>query len=318
MRFLSATGKVGRLTVTGADGPIDVLVDGASVMVAGAQMDDAAESVFELLRVTSGPFLFDDEHGMPDGLTAYPVDPVLDRAGQLRIEWDHVSTLIPSAHHPLALCDDLPEDSVTVNRDEWRLMRRLAAGGTVTDFSHEMGVSVVSATRRMATLVERGLAVVHDEVVVPAVELPVDVASSDELLADLDTAPIVSPSDMTLPAAPMEAPDMVQASLAAFFAQQEGGASASTIPESSFAEIEPTPLVMTWGTPAPDLVDQAVTTQTVATSDNAMDITPDAGVDATDITPDAGVDAMEMTPGSDVEEPEHRALLYRFLSSVRS
>ena len=166
---------------------------------------------------------------MPNGLNAFPVDPVLARAGQLSVEWERVSTLVPSVHHHLTLCPELAGESLTVTRDDWRLIRRLAAGGTAGDFSGHLDVSVVAATRRLAGLVERGIAVVEAPIE-PVVATPAQAAP-----AVVVTAPVaVTPPVATETFAPVEGDavpeggepvgepvENVHASLAAFFAQDE-------------------------------------------------------------------------------------------------
>lgn len=271
MRFLSSTGKVGRLTATGHDGPIEVVVEGPTVLVRGSEMDDAAESVFDLLRVTSGPFVFDDEAPIPNGLNAFPAEAVMARASQLTVEWDHISTLIPSAQHHMTLCEELPCESLSVSRDDWRLIRRLAAGGTASDFGSHLDVSVNAATRRMAGLVERGIAVVQepiDAVVAARITQPAGNAASEEAqVATVEPEP-VTPQP--------ESVDTVHASLAAFFAQDE-------------------------------------TSEVAAEPEFEVVAAPVAEV-ATEQSIGAVADAV----GDDADEPEQRALLYRFLSSVRS
>ncbi len=284
MRFLSSTGKVGRLTATGHDGPIEVVVDGPTVLVRGPEMDDAAESVFDLLRVTSGPFVFDDEAPIPNGLNAFPAESVLARASQLAVEWERVSTLIPSAQHHMTLCEELPGESLSVSRDDWRLIRRLAAGGTASDFSSHLDVSVNAATRRMAGLVERGIAVVQEPiaavVAAPIAQSAGDASSEEAQVASVEPEPtmaaVAAIDDEETVEPQIEPIGAVHAGLAAFFAQDEPS---NGVPEPEFDVVAPT--------------DE-------------------------EASPDQSIGSVAEAAGGDADEPEQRALLYRFLSSVRS
>jgi hypothetical protein len=313
MRFLASTGKTGRLTLQGENGLVSVCLRGEFVVVPGGELEDAADELFELLRVDQGPFTFDEQALPPGSSHEHPLEPSLALAGTLATEWKHVSVIIPHAAVRLDLGSHLPDGVISLDDHDWQLIRAVGNGASITDLAGRLGVRVVPATRRAARMVERGLFEVIEDAAPPAPvyepipdAAPMPVAEAEIPEVELDVADEVpelveevvmeAPVDEVLADAPSAEAEVVAEVVAEPAVEPVPEPAALAAAKASMWDDVDEPVAFT--KPAP--------------------VAPVAAAADTDAL--SALASIEAFPGNtdDLAEPEHRALLYRFLSSVRS
>lgn len=283
MRFLASAGKTGRLTLQGENGLVSVCLRGDFVIVPGGELEDAADELFELLRVEEGPFTF-DEQALPSGSAhEHPLEPSLALASTLTAEWKHVTALIPHASVRLDLGSHLPDGVISLDDHDWQLIRAVGDGTSITDLAGRLGVRVVPATRRAARMVERGLFEVIEDAPPPA---PVYEPIPEAAPMPVAEAEAVEAEAVEIEAEPVE--EVVVAS------------EAEPVPE-------PAALATAKASMWDDMDEPVAFTKPL----------PEAPASADAVAALASIEAFPNTT-DDLAEPEHRALLYRFLSSVRS
>lgn len=161
LRLLAGTGKTGRLAVTAADRAGEVwLHDGDVVggsVSSAPHAEQAADLVFELLRVEGGSFAFEDGELLVDGGDRTGVDDAIADAEALVVEWTEVETVVPSVHAPVALAAELPGEEITVSAESWRLLASLRPASTVRSLGDQFLLTDLVASRTVKALVEEGL-----------------------------------------------------------------------------------------------------------------------------------------------------------------
>lgn len=161
LRLLAGTGKTGRLDVSGEDATGGVSLDGGTLV--GGEVSSAphavtaADVVFELLRFERGSFLFDDSAAPAPSGEPSSVDDAIARAEGLLQEWEQVSAVVTSVHSWVAITPELPNEEVTIGREQWRVLSVLGAGATVRDVANHFELTDLVASRMVKDLVESGL-----------------------------------------------------------------------------------------------------------------------------------------------------------------
>ena len=187
LRLLAGTAKSGRLVIEGptASGEID-LRDGqvlGGTTSAASRATEAADVVYELLRLESGSFDFDDTVDPADGDGSSVAD-VLAAAQQLVAEWDDVSKVVPSVDAWVHLRPELDSEDVSITADQWRMVAALGAGSSVRSLAERFDITDLSATQQVRDLIGSGL-----------VELG---GSAPETVAEVE-APVVPESEPEAP-----------------------------------------------------------------------------------------------------------------------
>lgn len=164
LALLASTKKRGELRVSGHAGAGRVwMADGAVVAAEAGSARVPVDVLFRLLRVDSGSFTFDPSADVPAG-KPHELEPLLAEAEARLAEWQLIEAVVPSLATQVALTDELPAAKVSVTAPQWRVLRAVAAGGTVDDVARLLHVDEFGACQAVKRLVDAGLVVVGEGV----------------------------------------------------------------------------------------------------------------------------------------------------------
>jgi len=164
----------------------------------GLAVEQATDSVFDLLRWPDGDFSFVVDEADPDDVGAVlAVEEIVTEARRRIESWDASPTPAPDAVVSLVTS---PADDPAMTREEWALLALVDGRRTIADFVTLSGRGEYAVVCALAGLVERGLL---------SFEASADELSSRQgLLAELEglpapavTAPAPAPSPAPEPAA---------------------------------------------------------------------------------------------------------------------
>ena len=162
LALLASTKKRGELRVAGHQGAGRVwMADGAVVGAESGSARVPVDVLFQLLRVESGSFTFDPAATVPAG-RPLAFESLLAEAQERLAEWHVIEAVVPSLATPVDLSADLPSPEVTVTDTHWRVLRAVAGGGTVADVAHALDLDEFHACRAVKDLVDAGLVAVGD------------------------------------------------------------------------------------------------------------------------------------------------------------
>jgi hypothetical protein len=162
LALLASTKKRGELRVAGHQGAGRVWVaDGDIVAAEAGSARVPADVLFRLLRVDTGSFTFDPNADVPTGKPV-ALAPVLTEAQARLAEWQLIEAVVPSMAAPVDLAEELPSPKTTVTAGQWRVLRAVAAGATVDDVARALELDEFHACQAVKRLVDAGLAVVDD------------------------------------------------------------------------------------------------------------------------------------------------------------
>ncbi|MEP6660486.1 MAG: DUF4388 domain-containing protein [Acidimicrobiales bacterium] len=158
--------RVGRLDSEGANGEVHLWVADGGIV---AEQSDAhgdnitpAVALFDILRAGPARWQFVSGEQATSTIEHAPVG-VMSLVGDLEAmvtEWAEILDVVPSADATVRLVSD-PDGPVTVNDDRWGLVLLLADGpATVGELVHFIGTHDLAGRRRLADLVEAGIATV--------------------------------------------------------------------------------------------------------------------------------------------------------------
>lgn len=184
--LLSGSEKTGRLEVSGEKGAGALLFNDG--MLVGASSDritgerTSADHMFELLRFESGNFSFVAE---PTTGTEPPqeLDKVLSEAKSRLDDWRQIEAVVPSLNHIVTPSADLPQDSVTINRDEWATLNIIGTGCNVSRVCDELSLDEIEGSRRVKNLAERSLVLIG---------APINVGNADPAISLEMAAPAMA------------------------------------------------------------------------------------------------------------------------------
>jgi hypothetical protein len=165
--LLASTKKTGVLAVDAPRRSGRVWVDaghvvGADMAAAGDGTAEAADVVFELLRLTDGKFSF-EAGGAPAELVA-PLDvhEVLAQARSRLAEWKDIERVVPSMASIVRLDPDAGGELVLhIGADDWRVVAAVGAGGPVRQVGERLGLSEFEACKAVKAVVDSKLAVIE-------------------------------------------------------------------------------------------------------------------------------------------------------------
>ena len=160
LNLLSTTLKTGKLDLKGGRGTGTLrLQDGRlvdAVVTNGANGSEPEDVVFELLRYDEGTFNF-SASDREEGSYSEEVPEVLRSAESRLADWKTIEAVVPSLRHQVAPVPKLPEEDVTITRDEWSVLVTVADGCPVSNVCDELDLGEVEGSRRLKGLAERGL-----------------------------------------------------------------------------------------------------------------------------------------------------------------
>lgn len=165
LRLLATTSKTGQLVVQGDRGSGSLRLDGGAVVGGDTSLADTTEShevLFELLRLDDGSFVFDQETSIAASGPGVDVATVIEAAEAAHAEWLDLSTVVPSLDVGIALADDLPDDTTTIDRERWKLIVTIGSGTTVRSLGERLGLTELPVLRAARSLVDDGLATIDE------------------------------------------------------------------------------------------------------------------------------------------------------------
>ena len=173
LRLLATTRKTGRLRVNGDRGSGSLWVDegqlaASELIVPGATDDSLINTLFHLLRFKRGSFTFDAGASAPAGAAANEIEPLLDEAETMLVEWRSIEAVVPSVDAWLTLKPELSGSMVKIDNDRWRLIAAIGGGRTVGGVGEALGLDELPTLRGVKEIVELGLVTVGDRAPVGA------------------------------------------------------------------------------------------------------------------------------------------------------
>ena len=343
LSLLAATKKTGELRVNGGAGEGRVWLAGGEVVGSAVpRAHTPVDAVFELLRLTTGTFVFDSDATAPKPAPPVPVAALLADA-QARLDvWRSIEAVVPSVRCLVSLAPALERDEVTVSRQQWKELVAVAGGPDVQGVMEKLTLGEFDASRTVKELVDAGLAQVA-----PAPARAEPEPASVNAPRPSRPAP-VEPADPTAPPRPgPPLPPRRPVSSVPAAARADGASSSvppRTIPDRRMpagqvnASAAKRPIAaLPSRDEAEDLVHQLAALSTHAASPKASPAEPaptaeavpsPAGATGKAAPPeapageDAAVDGKTETGPSpsrrlSEEEPINRGMLLKFLSSVR-
>jgi hypothetical protein len=165
--LLASTKKSGELHVAGtrsAGAPRANDLQGLLWVEAGQlvgfdvpRASDAAEAVFELLRLEAGSFSFMGGTSASAPMPPLEIEPVLAEAQTRLTEWREIELVVPSLSCWLDLAPEPPAAHVSMRAEQWRLIVAVGGGCNVNSIVDHLGGSELTGCRAVKELVEAGL-----------------------------------------------------------------------------------------------------------------------------------------------------------------
>ncbi len=158
--LLSSTKKDGELRVVGGRVDGRVWLEKGQIVHAnvGGRETGPVDAIFELLRLETGTFNFNPDSTPEHRAEPEPIDLVLADA-QVRLgEWNEIAKVVPHLDAVVDMAAEAPGDAVTVTRDHWQLLRKVAGGRSVHDLMVDLGRSEFDTCRTVKELVDARLA----------------------------------------------------------------------------------------------------------------------------------------------------------------
>jgi hypothetical protein len=337
-----------RVVVTRDDGEIVLWCAPGGIVDAGGDVD----AVAAMLTDPAGSFRVEAAPTVPAGAPV-PVDDFVEAAERAAATWPDVVSRVPDADASVRPVDRLGGPSV-VTGAQWRILARIGSRRRVTDLAELLDIGRHASMRVVAELVDAGLVVLATDTPTPsAVASPASDSAAARTLPPpgTDGAALLPPPPHDSWA---EAPDAGGAHQAALEAATVDGGWDRGAPEVADSWIDPEPVHVeddrdwdpdpapsptttdTWGDDAPaPLADDAWPDATLATHTAVAEAfapsrceappahDPADAIAASDVAgpvdePDVGAPSDEAaTDASSDDELVNRALLFKFLSSVR-
>lgn len=163
LALLSATKKTGELKVNGGRGDSRVWLDKGEMI--GADVPRATsfvDALFEMLRLTSGEFAFENDRvpASPSGPMA--VEPLLLEAQSRLSEWKSIEAVVPSLACAVKLAAEVSGAQVSVTAEQWRTLVAVATNPDVEGVMGTLGLGEFDSCRMLKDLVQIGLVAVDD------------------------------------------------------------------------------------------------------------------------------------------------------------
>jgi Domain of unknown function (DUF4388) len=167
LRLLATTHKTGRLRVNGDRGSGSLWVEegqlaASELIVPGATDDSLINTLFHLLRFKRGSFIFETGAMAPAGLTPNEIEPMLDEAETMLVEWRSIEAVVPSLDAWLTLRPELTGSMVKIDNERWRIIAAIGSGRSVGSVGEALGLEELPALRGVKEIVELGLVAVGE------------------------------------------------------------------------------------------------------------------------------------------------------------
>ncbi|HWG74610.1 MAG TPA: DUF4388 domain-containing protein [Acidimicrobiales bacterium] len=283
----------------------------------------AVDAVFELLRVTSGTFSFDESRSARDPGKPVAVAPILAEATARLSEWREIEAVVPSLEMMLELVAE-PAGDVVLTAEQWKLVVSIGDGHPVGVVLERRKLGEFDGCKAVKGLIDAGLARVVAKPVAPSRPLVANRPSrrpAGEGPASLARVGATGAVDDDVPGAAHTRPALADAAVAA--AAESVVATETNGARSGVTLARREPAGGGTGAPAhlkrPDKRSAATAEPTEQSPSVPVPSVPLAVGRAT--SDDAHASADEPSPpepDAEGDEPLNRGLLLKFLSSVRS
>ena len=162
LRLLATTRKTGRLRVNGDRGSGSLWVEegqlaASELIVPGATDDSLINTLFHLLRFKRGSFIFESGAMAPAGMVPNEIEPMLDEAETMLVEWRSIEAVVPSVDAWLTLRPELAGSMVKIDNERWRIIAAIGGGRSVGGVGEALGLDELPALRGVKEIVELGL-----------------------------------------------------------------------------------------------------------------------------------------------------------------
>lgn len=160
--LLSSTKKTGELKVNGARGEGRVWVDKGQIVHCqrDGKKNAPVDTIFELLRLESGTFSFDNDSEPSERDEPQLVDLVLTDAQGRLSEWREIEAVVPHLDAVVDMAPDAPGDEVTVTNAQWKLLVAVAGGHSVHTLMQRLERSEFDTCKAVKELVEARMATI--------------------------------------------------------------------------------------------------------------------------------------------------------------
>jgi hypothetical protein len=209
MRLLGSSSKTGRLIVNGDRGSANLWFDGGRLVGGGSSTQpgdlELPEVVFDILRYTTGSFIFEADAACPDPLPGESVDEVIVVAEGALAEWSEIIQVVPSLESWLRLAPELQYPEVVVDQACWTAIVAVGGGCTVRQLGEQLRLGELPSCRLVRALVGAGFVEVAEAPVAepapptelvelptrhpatePVVDHPVDAFGLDDAVEQVD------------------------------------------------------------------------------------------------------------------------------------
>ena len=191
VRMLAVTAKTGLLAIEGDRGVGNVWFREGAIVDALTDYEQngvAVDVLFDLLRFSTGDFVFDPSVIPERSLTGQVVDATetIEVAEATYREWQHLLTIVPSPESFIRVVPELGGHEVVVSAESWRVIASLGGGTSAGRLRERLGLSEVDTSRVVARLARWGLVQVEEPIGLVEHQLRVDMAGID--MSPLETA----------------------------------------------------------------------------------------------------------------------------------
>jgi hypothetical protein len=158
--LLSSTKKDGELRVVGGRVDGRVWLEKGQIVhsAVGDGETQPVDAIFQLLRLEAGTFNFDAEAAPPKRAEPQMIDLVLADA-QVRLgEWKEIAKVVPHLDAVVDMAVEAPGEEVIITAKQWRLLRTVAGGRSVTEIMRALDQSEYDACKTVKELVDSRLA----------------------------------------------------------------------------------------------------------------------------------------------------------------
>ncbi|MEE9417429.1 MAG: DUF4388 domain-containing protein, partial [Acidimicrobiales bacterium] len=210
LRLLASSEKTGKLELMGDRGSGTIWVKEGAIVATDLDLgahpstgsSDITEGLFQVLRFVEGDFTFLADLVPADAQDPADVEEALASSTAMLAELEAIEENVPGIECWMTLCSDIDNESVTLSRDQWRVLASIGAGTSVANLATSFELGELESLRRANDLVSQGVAEVgtNPELVVPeAVEVAESgeaAAAQAEILAvEVDVEPEAQPLD---------------------------------------------------------------------------------------------------------------------------